>query len=259
MARSIFKATIAIGNDKIPVKLYSAVEDRSVHFRLLHRPDRVPVKQRMVNAQSGEPVERGDIRKGYPIGKDTFVLLTEEEIDALEPESSREITLSKFVNPETIHPQWYERPYFLGPDGDNALYAALATALTERNKEGIATWVMRKKRYFGALSVREGHLGLIVLRYAQEVVSVPAIHVPANLKPAEKETKLAEQLIDSLIAPFDPGEFHDTYRERLLAMLEAKAQGRRIKPKKVERRRPTTALSDMLRQSIATAKERKVA
>ncbi|HUH12073.1 MAG TPA: Ku protein [Longimicrobiales bacterium] len=128
MARAIWKAKIRFGGVEVPVKLYSAVRDRGVHFRLLHRKDRVPVKQRMVDPESGEVVAYEDIRRGYETGQGTFVILDEEELAQAEPEPSREIEITRFVPPEQINHQWYERPYFLGPDEDAEAYAALAVA-----------------------------------------------------------------------------------------------------------------------------------
>src|SRR5205823_649497 len=118
-------------------------QDRAVHFRMLHAADRVPIRQRMVDP-NGQPVAPEAIRRGYPIDRATVVLLEDEELRALEPEPSRDITVSRFVEAALIDDRWYDRPYYLGPDGDDDAYLALAAALAEHGLEGVANWVMRK-------------------------------------------------------------------------------------------------------------------
>ena len=259
MSRAIFKAELVLGRSKLPVKLYSAAQERGVHFRMLHEKDRVPVKQRLVNATTGEVVSRSDIQMASEVEGDRFVLLEDDELAALEPEESREIVITRFVPPEQINPQWYERPYYLGPDGRTDGYFALVEALAKREVVGVASWVMRKKRYVGALRVHADHLVLVALRFADQVVMLPAVKPPDSIRPTEGERKLAAQLIGALEGHFDAAEFHDDYRERLLDLIRAKARGARPKLRKAPARRTSGALSDSLKRSIATAKERRVA
>src|SRR5262249_10492537 len=152
---------------------YSAVVDRAVHFHLLHKKDHVRVQQRMLNPQSGQSVEHGEIRKGYPIDKTTYVLLDEDEIAQLVAESSRTIQVSRFVPSASISLEWYDRPYYLGPtSGHEKEYGALAGALANHDRRGILHWVMRKKEYAGALYSDSGHLLLITLHHTGEVVAI---------------------------------------------------------------------------------------
>src|SRR5690606_18218697 len=139
--------------ERVPLKVYAGVEDRGVHFRLLHGKDRVPVKQRMVNPETGDEVAYADALRGYETGDGRMVILTEEDMAELEPEGSRDIEVLRFVDPSELPHLWYDRPYFLGPDGDAAEVAwnALATALDETGLVGVVRWTMRKKRYRGAL------------------------------------------------------------------------------------------------------------
>src|SRR5262245_34286185 len=123
--RAMFKASVALGAQRVPVKLYAAVQDRAVHFRMLHADDDVPIRQRMVDAKS-HTVAPEEIRRGYPIDRNTMVLLEEDELRAAEPEPSRDIVVSRFVDAALIDDRWYDRPYYLGPDGDDDGYAALA-------------------------------------------------------------------------------------------------------------------------------------
>jgi len=259
MTRAIYKAELVLGRTKLPVKLYSAVQERGIHFRLLHDKDRLPVKQRMVNAVTGEPVSGADIQLAAEVEGNRFVLLEDDELAELEPEESREIVITRFVPPEQINPQWYERPYYLGPDGRSESYFALCEALAKRELVGIASWVMRKKRYVGALRVHADYLVLVAMRFADQVVMLPAVKPPDSNRPSESERKLATQLVGALKGHFDAGEFHDDYRERLLELIRTKARGGRPKLHKARARRTSASLSESLKRSIATAKERHVA
>src|SRR5256885_5578407 len=129
-ARAIWKGELKIGSAKVPVKLYSGVSDKTVRFHILDGRHHTRVKQHMVDADTGEEVANEKIQKGYEIEPGKFVVLTEEDLQSLEPKASREIEVSEFVPPDAISQQWYERPYYLGPDGDINAYFALAEALS---------------------------------------------------------------------------------------------------------------------------------
>ena len=161
MARAIWKGRIRFGTVDVPVKLYSAVQDQSIHFRLLDARRKEPIKQKMVNPETGKVVESDQIRRAFPTETGKLVILDEEELDALEPEASRDIEITRFVKTDRITHQWYDRPYYLGPDDDNADYFALAEALGKEGVEGVARWVMRDKEYVGALRADGGYLLLI--------------------------------------------------------------------------------------------------
>lgn len=259
-ARAMWKGVITFGSVALPVRLYSAVQDKDVHFRLLHRTDKQPVKQVMINPESDEVVPAEQIRKAYDDG-DVLVMLSEEELDSLEPEPSREIEILRFVDPEDITHQWYDRPYYLGPDGAAGEYFALTEALGNQKKQGVARWVMRNKEYVGALVPEGDYLMLITLRYAEEIIPASALAPPAGRPPDARELKLAEQLVSALESDFDPAEFADEYRERVLDFVEKKAKGRAPKVKKLQPKRPSQkSLTDVLTASLsAMEKERKSA
>lgn len=256
MARAIWKGVIRFGGTELPVKLYSAVQDRAVHFRLLHAPDNVPVQQRMINPVTGEVVPSERIRRGFEAEPGTFVLLDDDELKALEPEPSRDINITRFVEPAAINHQWYDRPYYLGPDGDTATYAAVAKALGKRNVEGVARWTMRNKSYLGALRPRGEHLILYTLRYAEEVVPLDTLELPAGRDLDKREITMAKQLVSALEGEFDPGAYRDEYQHRVRELIEAKASGKKIKLPKPEKRKPAAAsLADVLQQSLTAAKK----
>lgn len=228
-ARAIWKAVIRIGGDEVPVKLYSAVEDRPVQFRLLHAKDQAPVKQKMIHPETGKEVAYDEIRKAFPVSRGRLVVLDDEDLESLEPEPSRDIEVTRFVDPAEIDHRWYERPYYLGPDGSDGAYFALAEALEGANKEGVARWVMRKKSYVGSLRAEEGYLRLIVLRHAEEVIAAEELPAPEGRPLNKKELAMAGQLVEALSGKFDPSEYRDEYRERVMELVETKAKGGKVK------------------------------
>jgi len=258
-ARAMWKASLALGDVALPVKLYAAVEDRDVHFRLLHARDEVPVEQRMVDPQSGEEVAAEDVRHGLEVDPGVFVILTQKEIDSVEPPESRDIEVTRFVPAAAVDAGWYRRPYLLGPDGDDEGYFALARALRESKRVGVARWVMRKQRYAGVLSPVGDYLSLITLHDASDVVTVAELEPVGGPAVGKGERHLAEQLVSALDAPFDPDSLHDEYRERLLALIDARAKGRKFEMPKERVSKPRPDLEDALRESLRAAKERHVA
>lgn len=259
MARAIWKGVLRFGQAEVPVKLYSAVQDRSVHFRLLNERTGHPVKQRMVDPSSGKEVPYDEIRRGYEVEEGVFVMLDEEELEELQPEKSRDIELTRFLPPEAIDHQWYDRPYHLGPDDDDAAYFALVQALGREGREGVARWTMRNKEYTGALRVVDGHLMLITLRHAEEVVPASELEAPSGRKPDARELKMARQLVSALESEFDPSEWRDEYRDRVLELVQAKAEGKTVQFRQPAKRRAAGDLAASLEASIAAARERKSA
>jgi DNA end-binding protein Ku len=255
--RAIWKGELKIGATKIPVKLYSAVTDRTVRFHLLDDKHLMRVKQHMVSPDSGEEVASQEIQKGYELEPGKFVLLTDEDLQSLEPKPSREIEVGEFVPPESINQQWYERPYYLGPDGDVQAYFALAEALENRKREGIARWVMRNKQYIGALRSQDGYLVLCTLRNAAEVISARELPKPAGRAPSAKELNMAKQLVGMLEGEFNAAEFEDEYRNRVMEFIERKAQGHAPKLHAVKTKRKTTSLDSVLAKSLASLKKEK--
>jgi DNA end-binding protein Ku len=257
-ARAIWKARIRFGDIDVPVKLYSAIRSTSgVHFRLLHEKDLQPVRQQMVNPATGKVVEYDDVRRAFPTDDGALVMLDDEELAELEPAASRDITITRFVDPQIITHQWYERPYYLGPDDSDAEYFALAEALRRQEKEGVARWVMRKKEYAGALRLEGGHLMLMTLRHAGEVVPASVLQAPGGRALDKREIQMAKQLVAALEGDLDLEAYHDEYRERVLELVEAKAQGKVLRfPKAPKKKTDDESLSAMLQQSLKATKKK---
>jgi DNA end-binding protein Ku len=259
MARAMWKGNLQVGKQELAVKLYSAIEDRTVRFHLLHEKDRAPVEQHIVRKDTGEDVKREDMRKAFALTGSTAVILEPEDLEKLIPPESRDIEICRFVAPTVLGDQWFDRPYYLGPDADDSDYFALAEALHRKNVIGIARWVMRKKRYVGALTATDGYLMLSTLRRAEQVLSFSGIEPGRADTPAASELKLARQLVSSIETDFDPSAWTNEYRERLHKLIEAKARGEKIERVQPKKKAPSASLADSLRASIAAVKEKKVA
>jgi DNA end-binding protein Ku len=252
----MWKAELELGDLRLAVKLYAAVRVARIHFRLLHAADNTPVKQQMFDPARREAVPPEDIKRAVEIERGVYVVLTAEEQAALEPKPSRAITVERVVPKAKIDERWFDRPYYLGPDGDDEAYFALARALEEREEIGVAHWVMRKKSYAGALYGSDGYLLLDTLRSAQEVVQIEAVHPPASRAPDPREIKLAEQLVGTLEGEFDAGDYRDEHRAQVMALLEAKAQGKVVRFPKAAKRKPTDSLIADLEASLKTGRRR---
>ena len=241
-ARAMWKGVVRFGDVAVPVKLYSALEDRSVHFRLLHEPDQVPVKQELINPETGEVVPYAEAKRGFVTDANALVVLEPDELEEAEPEPSRDITILRFLPPEAIDHRWYIRPYWLGPDGSEDAYAALIAALERKGREGLARWTMRKKPYVGALRLHQGYPMLMTLRNEHQVVSADALPAPEGPDLDERELAMAKQLMEMLAAPFEPDAYEDEYRERVLELIAAKTKGETIQ---VEQPRKETRYEDL--------------
>ena len=255
-ARAIWKGVVHVGTLTVPVKLYSAVQDHAVRFRLLHKTDKQPVKQQLISSDTGDAVEYAEVKKAFPISRGRLVMLEKEELEKLEPEDSRDIEITRFVDVGDIDHRWYERAYFLGPDGNAKAYFAAAAALERRKKEGVARWVMRDRSYVGALRNEDGYLMLITLRHAEEIIAADALKPPGGRPLAQREIEMASQLLAALHDKFDPTQFHDEYRARVMDLVETKAAGRKPKVVKFRPKKESDDVTDALAASLAGMKKR---
>lgn len=254
--RAMWKGVIHFDTIRVPVKLYGAVEDRNVHFRLLHRQDLEPVHQHLVNPETDEVVPYENTGRAYVTESGDRVLLNQSELEALEPAPSRDIEIVSFLPLHAIDHRWYDRPYYLGPDEDSAEFFALADALEAMQVEGLARWVMRNKSYVGALQLYQGCPMLMSLHHAEEVIPVEALKAPEGPLLDKRELGLARQLIEMLESEFQPQEYHDEFRDRVFEMLAAKAQGKQMRKRAPKPREPNMDISNALEASIQQARKR---
>jgi DNA end-binding protein Ku len=256
-ARSIWQGMLTVQKHKIAIKLYAAVEDRQIHFHLLHKRDRTRVQQRMVDPDTDKPIAQDETLKAFEAATGLYVVVTPGEIERSEPKPTREVTVRQFVPVPAIEPRLFDRPYYLGPGTDTSVdYFALAHALDRKKCAGIATWVMRQHSYVGALLTHGGYLMLITLRHADEVIPVKELDPPQGGTLEPKERDLAGKLIEALSGEFDPEAYHDEYQRRVHELIEAKRAGKRVKRQRVRRPQPQGSLVESLRSSLKTVSGR---
>jgi DNA end-binding protein Ku len=245
---------LLIQKHEIGIKLYSAVLDRQIHFHLLHRRDRTRLQQRMVEAETETAVALADTKRAFEAEPGLYIALTGEELDQAAPETSRQVEVRRFIPTTAIDPQLFDRPYYLGPIPDSSLdYFALARAIQQKKKAGIAHWVMRKHSYVGALIESGGALMLVTLRHAGEVIPASQLDPPVGRPLDSKERDLAGKLVDALAGDFHPEAYHDQYRARVRELIDAKRAGKKVKPKRAPRRRTERSLEESLRASLKGA------
>jgi DNA end-binding protein Ku len=253
-ARAMWKGIIRCAEAEVPVKLYSAVEDRTVHFRLLHKADQAPVKQAMINPDTERVVPIRDTWRAYSTGEGYQVLLSSGELEALKPEPSRDIQVLSFLPADAIDHRWYDRPYYLGPDNAVDRYTALAQVLAQSGREALVHWVMRNKEYYGTLTVYRGYPMLISLRHTEQVVSTDELQAPTGKPLDDKELAMARQLIGMLNADFSPEEYQDEYRERVLELVDKKQRGGSVKRAPPVKKEASDDLTRALEASLKGAR-----
>jgi DNA end-binding protein Ku len=241
----MWSGAISFGLVNVPVKLYSAVSRKTVRFHQLNGKTGTRIAQKRVDPTTGEEVNFEDLVKGYELTKEHYVVITPEELEALDPEKSRTIDIEDFVDLADIDPVYYDHPYYLMPDkGAAKAYGLLLGAMQESGKVAIARVVLRTKENLVAIRPAPGNVLMMeTMIFADEVVPPDEIEdLPAakELKATQRELKMAQQLIDSLSSDFEPEKYRDEYREKVLELIERKAAGEEIavqpeapEPKKV--------------------------
>ncbi len=213
----------------MPVGLYSATESKDVRFHELEANSGKRIRHERVAEGTGEEVDYDDIVKGYEISDDQYVMLTPEELESVEPGRSRSIDVESFVSLNEIDPVYYEKSYYLAPKaGGEQAYALLRAAMEHSERVAIGRFVMRSKQHLAAIRPSGSVLILETLFFGDEVRPPGDLDLPKRTKPPERELRIAEQLIDALTVGFDPASYTDTYRERVLDLIEAKAKGKEI-------------------------------
>jgi DNA end-binding protein Ku len=262
MPRAIWSGSISFGLVNVPVKAYTAVRDHSIHFNQLD-PKGARIKYEKVSAKTGREVDAEDIKLGYEVSKGKYVKFTQDELDELQPASTKTIDISDFVALAEIDPIFYDHTYWLAPDGEAAAkaYALLRDAMEDEQRVGIGPVVMRKKQYLAAIRPVKGALAMSTMRFADEVV--PSSDIDGIPKRAgttsDKQVKLARQIIDALANDWKPERYHDTYTEELRDLIKKKSKGEKItveetaEPKEAE----VVDLMAALEESVKKARGRK--
>ncbi len=232
MPRSIWSGAISFGLVNVPIKLYSAVSRKTVRFNQLNKDTGNRIQQKRVDPETGEEVGYDQIVKGYELTKDRYVVITPEELDALDPEKTRTIDIEDFVDLEEIDPVYYDHPYYLVPDkGATKAYGLLLGAMEQAGKVAIARVVIRSKEQLVAIRPSGDVLMMETMLFHDEVVpsdEIDELPESQELKASDRELKMAQQLIDSLSSEFEPERYRDEYREKVLELIERKASGEEI-------------------------------
>ena len=232
MARAIWSGTISFGLVSIPVKLYSAVQRKTVRFNQLDGEGLDRIQQQRVNSRTGDEVPYERIVKGYEVTPGRYVVIEPRELDALDPKRSREIALEGFVDAAEIPPILYDATYYVVPaEGGAKPYRLLIAAMQSSGKVAIARFVLRSKEHLVALRPAGEVLELSTMLFADEVSDPSGLEelgAVGEVEVGAREQEIAEQLIASLTEPFEPGRYRDEYRERVLDLIERKAQGEQV-------------------------------
>ncbi len=261
MPRSIWTGAISFGLVNVPVKLYSAVSKKTVRFHQLHDKDGVRIQQKRVCPADGEEVAYENIVKGYEITPEQYVVIEPGELEALEPRKTKTIDIEDFVDLEEIDPLYYDHPYYLLPGtGAAKPYKLLVTAMNDAQKVAIARVVIRQKEQLVAIRpTDDGVLAMSTMNFADEVIGADKFDdAPGDeIETSKREVDMAKQLIESLSSEWEPGKYHDTYRERVLELIEQKAQGKEIAVQPVEEPQPVPDLMAALEASVKAARQEK--
>lgn len=233
MARAIWSGSINFGLVNIPIKLVTAIREKEIRFNQLHEKDGARIKYKKVCAKDGDEVPNDEIVKGYEVSAGQYVTLTDEELEAADPKRTRAVEIEDFVDQVQIDPMYYDKPYFLVPDKNaHKAYRLLLEALVETDKVGIARMVMHDKEHVVAIRAKEGALVMETMYFHDEIVPVSSLKEDLeaeNVGAADKrQVALAQQLIESLSAEFEPKKYKDHHRERVQEIIEKKAAGKKI-------------------------------
>jgi DNA end-binding protein Ku len=259
MARPVWSGTISFGLVNVPVKAYTAVRDHDVHFHQLDKKSGSRIRYQKVAEKSGREVDPDEIEMGFEVSKGRYVTFDKDELEEIRPKSTNAIEVTDFVALDEVDPIYYERTYWLGPDGDAAkrAYQLLLAAMEERERVGIGTVAMRNKQYLTAIRPLDGVLAMSTMRFADEIVPRSDIDaLPSRRsKPESKELKMALQLVDSLATDWEPEQYRDTYAEELRDRIEAKEKGKEVVAEEPEERGADVIdLSEALERSLDEAR-----
>jgi len=252
MARPIWTGSITFGLVIVPVKLYSAVREKEVRFHELHDEDGARLQHKRVCSADGKEVSYEHVVRGFEVAKDQYVVLTDDELAALDPKGSRSIDIDRFVDRSEIDPLFYDRAYYSVPDrGADKPYALLVATMEEEKKVAIGRMILRTKQYLVAIRPREGILTIETMHYADEIVDPESLEDrPKAARPSAQELAMARQLVGTLVGPFDAGDFKDEHREQVQELIRKKSEGEAIEAPREEKPRHVKDLMAALKASL---------
>ncbi|HEY5989438.1 MAG TPA: Ku protein [Streptosporangiaceae bacterium] len=261
MARAIWTGSLAFGLVNVPVGLYPATEDKSIHFNQFQAGTSDRIRYKRVNERTGREVDPAHIVRGHEVTKGEYVLVADEELEAAEPGRSRTIDITDFVDIAEIDPIYFQKTYYLAPQGEGAehAYGLLRQAMAATGKAGIATFVMRGKQYLVAIRAAADVLVLETMFFADEVRDPQdeIENVPAEHAARGRELTIAKELIESMAVAWQPENYRDTYRDRVADLIERKRRGEEIVTESAPPEEGQVVdLMDALRRSAEAARGR---
>ena len=260
--RPTWKGAITFGLISIPVRLYSAVESKSLKFHLLHEEDGGRIRYKRECSKCGKEVTWDDIVKGYEYSKDHYVRFTEEELEALDVDSIKAIDVVTFVPLDEIDPIYYDKSYYVAPEASGLkAYRLLADALQAEGQVGVAKVALRDKEHLATIRLKDDVFVLETMHWPDEIRAAEFDELDKRVDVRDPEVKMARQLIQQLSGAFHPEEFHDEYRERLQELAERKIEGQEVTvaAQAEEEAAPVVDLMEALKASVAEAKKRRQA
>jgi DNA end-binding protein Ku len=252
MPRSLWNGTIAFGAVAVPVKLYSAVESKTVHFHEVHLADGARIEHRRFCSKEDREVPREEIVRGFEIRKGKYVVVDKEELDAAAGPRSRIIDVEHFVDAAQVDPVFYDKAYYLGAQDEGAdAYRLLHDALERTGRAAIGRFTFHNREYLAGIRPFDGMLVLHTMRFADELVEPGDLDISkARRKPGDREVAMAEQLTEALHRRFRPEDHEDEYRKAVLAAIRRKAKGKDIEPAEEPAEEPPDDLLAALEASL---------
>jgi DNA end-binding protein Ku len=254
--RTLWRGAISFGLVSIPIRVYTATEEKTLRFNQLHEKDHGRIKYKRVCSNDDEEVPYDEIVKGYEYEKDRYVILTDEELDSVPVESTRTIDIAQFVDRGEIDPIYYKKTYYLGPEEAGVkAYQLLRDALREGDKVGIAKVSFRDKEHLSAIRLKDDVLVLDTMFWPDEIREAEFTELEKPAKVSDKELQMASSLIENLTEPFQPENYQDEYREALLEIVEKKVEGQEIEVIEAPEPSKVVDLMDALRTSVENTKK----
>jgi DNA end-binding protein Ku len=251
MPRSIWNGTISFGLAYVPIKLYSATESKTVHFREVHLSDGAPIEHRRICSKEDKEVPYKEVVKGFEVDEDEYVVLDKNEVKVAAGARGKVIEIEDFVPDDQIDPVYFDKTYYVGCRDDGEAYRVFQAALEQTGRVGIGRFTFHDREYLAAIRPLDGVLALHTMRFHDEVVDARDLDVTIPRKgPSRQEAKMAAQLVDTLHAKFNPSKYEDTYREAVLDLIDRKAKGKKIEREAPEPREETSDLLDALKASL---------
>jgi DNA end-binding protein Ku len=227
--RSIWNGTITFGLVNVPIKLYSAVESKTVHFSEVHAKDGAPIEHRRICPKEDKEVDYDEVVKGYEVSPDRYVVLEKDEIKAAAGDRGKVVHLAEFVGAGDIDPVCFDKTYYVGSREAEDAYRLLHEALRRSGRAGIGRFTFHDREYLVAVRALDDVLTLHTMRFHDELVSPDELEIPSGGRvPGKREVEMAAKLVDSLEEDFRPERYRDTYRESVLELIKQKAAGKEI-------------------------------